>query len=576
MKIAKRMAAMLLAVLLALPGVALAQIEGRSDHGAFALELDGKVYTALYVGNVYNLYSVPSGGGDFTLVDSGSELEDVVSANGFVYYLRTKDGVQNIMRIDPDGTAVVLSEFETGVQVSQLSWYDDVLYCIADSRLYIVDPDSGETQILCEELMDEYAIVSDVIFYISASDTKTYERTAPAQTNEDGSAAEPETLRQTSGTLWCMSALGTNPEKLVDEGVTSLRAYTNYLFFHNLADNYIMGTGTQMWLEGKLYRYNIETQQTASLNLDYDWDYFPTDAGLVVYTNQDISLYPLTGGDGTQLMTPEARTVLTASGSDAYVYEYTAGKLTRLPLDGSGAVTLVDDSDVLPSSSDLDDPLVVGNEDDDTGDEDSQAGDVSYDDEKGTTSPGSDSSYIFPNSSSKKLTRKQVLAIDKSLWGYARNEIWAKHGYEFKKGKYATYFSKKSWYKPGGFSTGDLNSIEWYNMELIKDLEQEYGLLDSSSSSSSNSSAKNNYYVLKEASSRKLTKKYLRNKLGSKSKYALARNEILARHGYVFKTAKYKKYFNNQKWYKPGGYSSSKLSNTEWYNIEQLKDLENE
>ena len=575
MKIAKRMAAMLLAVLLALPGVALAQIEGRSDHGAFAVELDGKVYTALYVGNAYNLYSVPSEGGDFTLVDSGSELEDVVSANGFVYYLRTKDGVQNVMRVDPDGSAVVLSEFETGVQVSQLSWYDDVLYCIADSRLYIVDPDSGETQILCEEKMDEYAIVSDVIFYISASDTKTYERTAPAATNEDGTAAEPETLRQTSGTLWCMSALGTNPEKLVDEGVTSLRAYTNYLFFHNLADNYIMGSGTQMWLEGKLYRYNIETQQTASLNLDYDWDYFPTDAGLVVYTNQDISLYPLTGGAGTQLMTPEAKTELTATGSDAYVYEYTVGKFTRLPLDGSGAVALVDDSDVLPSSADAEEPLVVGDEDDETGD-DGEAGDVTYDDEKDTTSPGSDSSYIFPNSSSKKLTRKQVLAIDKSLWGYARNEIWAKHGYEFKKGKYATYFSKKSWYKPGGFSTGDLNTIEWYNMELIKGLEQEYGLLDSSSSSSSNSSAKNNYYVLKEASSRKLTKKYLRNKLGSKSKYALARNEILARHGYVFKTAKYKKYFNNQKWYKPGGYSSSKLSNTEWYNIEQLKDLENE
>lgn len=572
MKIAKRMAAMLLALLLALPTVAMAQIDGRSDHGAFAVELSGKVYVVL---NDNALYSVPSEGGEMTLVDSGSHLDELVTAGDFLYYLRTKDGVVNIMRVDPDGSVVILSEFEKDVAVDQLSWYDDVLYCVAGKRLYIVDPNNGDSQLLCEEQMDEYAIVNDVIFYTSATDIKTYERTAPAQTAADGATAQPQVLRQSAGTLWSMSALGTNPEKLVDEGVTNLSAYTNYLFFHNLADNYIMGSTNNMWLEGKLYRYNIETQQVASLNLNYDWQYFPTDAGLVVYTNQDISLYPLTGGEGVQLMQPEARTQLTASGNNAYVYEYSYSRLTRLPLDASGPVVLVDDSDVLPTTAEAGEDTVLVDEGE-TGSDAGDVTDVTYNDD-GTTSAGSDSSYIFPNSSTKKLTRSQVLAIDKSLWGYARNEIWAKHGYEFKTGKYATYFSQKSWYKPGGFSTGALNSIEWYNMELIKGLEQEYGLLSSSSSSSSsNSSAKNNYYVLKEASSRKLTKKYLRNKLGSKSKYALARNEILARHGYVFKTAKYKKYFNNQKWYKPGGYSSSKLSNIEWYNIEQLKDLERE
>ena len=574
MKMAKRIAAALLALMLALPAVALAQIDGRSDHGAFAVELGDKVYVVL---NENTLYSVPSEGGQMTVVDSGSYLDELVTANGVLYYLRTDDGVTNIMRVDPDGSVVILCAFEKDVVVNQLSWYDDVLYVLASNRLYIVDPNNGDTQILCEEQLDEYAIVNDVIFYVSATDIKTYERNAPAQTNADGTVADPQVLRQSAGALWCMSILGTSPEKLVDEGITNLRAYANYLFFHNLSDNYIMGSTTDMWLEGKLYRYNIETQQTASLNLDYDWDYFPTDAGLVVYTSQDVSLYPLTGGEATQLMQPEARTVLTAAGSNAYVYEYTYAKLTRLPLDGSGAVTLVDDSDVLPSTADAgEDTVLVDEAGEDAITTEEGTTDVTYDDESGTTSAGTDSSYIFPNSSTKKLTRSQVLAIDKSLWGYARNEIYARHGYEFQKGKYATYFAKKSWYKPGGFSTGSLNSIEWYNMELIKGLEQEYGLLSSSSSSSSsNSSAKNNYYILKEASSRKLTKKYLRNKLGSKSKYALARNEILARHGYVFKTAKYKKYFNNQKWYSPGGYSSSKVSSIEWYNIELLKELEN-
>ena len=47
MKMAKRIAAALLALMLALPAVALAQIDGRSDHGAFAVELGDKVYVVL-------------------------------------------------------------------------------------------------------------------------------------------------------------------------------------------------------------------------------------------------------------------------------------------------------------------------------------------------------------------------------------------------------------------------------------------------------------------------------------------------------------------------------------------------
>jgi hypothetical protein len=573
MKLTNKMAALLLLLLaLAMPFAAGAQIDGRSDHGAFAVELEDKLYAALYSGSGYGLYSIPATGGELTLRDSAPELDELLTANGLLYYLRTKDGAAQIMRVDPDGSPTVLAEFENGVQVGQLSWYDDVLYCIADNRLYIVDPDAGNTELLCEELVDEYAIVNDVVFYVSATDERSYERSAPAQ--EAG--AEGQALSQAAGTLWSMSILGTNPEKLVDEGVTSLRAEGNYLFFHNLSDSYIMGSGADMWLEGKLYRYNIETQQLSSLNLDYDWDYYPTASGLVVYTSQDISLYPLTGGEGDSLMQPESRTVLTASGDTAYVYEYTLGKLTKLPLDGSDALVLSDESDILPSDSDPDDDtgVVMGDQDDE---DDAATGDATYDDEDGSVKAGSPSSYIFPNSSTKKLTRAQVLAVDKSLWGYARNEIYARHGYTFKNSKYKEYFSGKSWYTPGGFSTGSLNSIEWYNMELIKDLEQEHGLLGtsvSSKSSSKNKNAKNNYYILKEASSKKLTKKYIKNKLGSKSKYALARNEILARHGYVFKTPKYKKYFNNQKWYKPGGYSSKKLSSIEWYNIALLKELE--
>jgi len=97
-------------------------------------------------------------------------------------------------------------------------------------------------------------------------------------------------------------------------------------------------------------------------------------------------------------------------------------------------------------------------------------------DDSSSSSGGTSSGYIFPNSSTKKLTRKQILSIDKSMWGYARNEIYARHGYSFNTAKYRNYFKKKSWYKEGGFSTKKLNSIEWYNMDLIKKMEKEYGV----------------------------------------------------------------------------------------------------
>ncbi|MDO4548019.1 MAG: YARHG domain-containing protein [Clostridia bacterium] len=546
-----------------------------STHGSFAATVYDMVYSGIDTGSEYSLYSIDTAGtlpADMTEVTSAGAIEELLEHDGILYFIQSDGDNQSIMTIDAEGTLSTLSQFEVDVEIHNLSWYDDVLYVIANSRLYIVDPYNGEAILLCEELLDDYVIVDGTIYYISASDTFTYERVDP---NDSAS-----TISQTSGAIWSMSDIGTNPQRIVDKGVTSLRAHSGNLYFHNLEDNYIMGTGDNLWLEGKIYRYNIETSQMSSCNIPYDWDYYPTDSGLVVYSSQDISIYPLTGGDRTSLMNPELSATIVASGDTALVYEYDSARLSRLALDGSGTTVLSQDDILAAQTSDS------------TGDETStrtttttttstssstSVVDQTYDDETNTVSPGNSSTYIFPNSSIQRLTREQIQMVDKSLWGYARNEIYARHGYQYTSGKYGEYFNSKTWYTPGGFSTSSLNSVEWANMELFKEMEREEGLISGSSvksSSSSTKSGKNNYYILKEASSRRLTKKYLRNKLGSKSRYALARNEILARHGYVFKTKKYRNYFNNQAWYSPGGYSSSKVSSIEWYNIEQLKELE--
>ena len=77
-----------------------------------------------------------------------------------------------------------------------------------------------------------------------------------------------------------------------------------------------------------------------------------------------------------------------------------------------------------------------------------------------------------------------------------------------------------------------------------------------------------------EASERLLTASDLRDL--NKEDLKIMRNEIFARHGYIFKTAEMKQYFQKQSWYTPR-YSdvNAKLSKTELKNIDLIKSYEN-
>ena len=101
-------------------------------------------------------------------------------------------------------------------------------------------------------------------------------------------------------------------------------------------------------------------------------------------------------------------------------------------------------------------------------------------------SSDTDLDLVFRNAAGKKVTlnieepksgvtKAEIRAVDEELWPYARNEIYARHGYKFTKAKFKNYFEAKSWYKAGGFSTKDLSDIEWYNMELIAWMEKNEG-----------------------------------------------------------------------------------------------------
>ncbi|MET3196547.1 YARHG domain-containing protein [Bacillus sp. OAE603] len=80
-------------------------------------------------------------------------------------------------------------------------------------------------------------------------------------------------------------------------------------------------------------------------------------------------------------------------------------------------------------------------------------------------------------------------------------------------------------------------------------------------------------YILPESNTMKLTDEVL-GKL-STNELSLARNEIYARHGYIFKSSDLNKYFSTKSWYNPDPTYNGDLNEIEKYNINFIKSKEN-
>ena len=77
------------------------------------------------------------------------------------------------------------------------------------------------------------------------------------------------------------------------------------------------------------------------------------------------------------------------------------------------------------------------------------------------------------------------------------------------------------------------------------------------------------YYHI--TSSRLLTEEDIKGK--TKNELKIMRNEIFARHGYIFGSKDMKQYFSKQSWYRPTT-SNVTLSSIEHYNVNFIKSYE--
>lgn len=83
-----------------------------------------------------------------------------------------------------------------------------------------------------------------------------------------------------------------------------------------------------------------------------------------------------------------------------------------------------------------------------------------------------DNTFIIPDSSVRKLTKSELSGFSSATLALIRNEIYARNGYVFQKQKYQDYFGSKLWYSPNpNFNESWLNSVEKYNVQLIKSME---------------------------------------------------------------------------------------------------------
>ena len=234
-----------------------------------------------------------------------------------------------------------------------------------------------------------------------------------------------------------------------------------------------------------------------------------------------------------------------------------------------------------------------------------------------------DSYYIIPDSDTRVLTESELWQYSRETLRYIRNEILARNGYAFSQEKFYSFFNAKPWYRAGGYETNNkLNAVEWDNISIVKKVEKDmdksktenkngvmiediinyqnymggYGNQINHGNPRGNGSGQvigttssqypstvrpvtpqpnyiyNSQYIIPDSNTRRLTERELWGYTREALRYI--RNELLARHGYIFGDNKFGRYFKTKDWYHSGGYENAILSNLEWDNIDLIRKVE--
>tara|TARA_R110002096_G_scaffold283411_8_gene477509 strand:- start:3022 stop:4548 length:1527 start_codon:yes stop_codon:yes gene_type:complete len=211
--------------------------------------------------------------------------------------------------------------------------------------------------------------------------------------------------------------------------------------------------------------------------------------------------------------------------------------------------------------------------------------------------------FILPDSNQRTIPEGELW--EKGLYQlyFARNEIFARHGYDFSTPLLNYYFGDRFWYdrKPG-FKSPNLSEVEIANVAAIRSIEKDKGgpfvpeerdlfiigmtleenrayydelYPDDSSSGTSNSpSGMAGPPDLLPYSSNEIVSRVAVQNLSLRN-LSIARNEIFARHGYPFKGESLRQHFERKPYYqRKASATDPALSTIEEQNLWLIRKIE--
>ena len=159
--------------------------------------------------------------------------------------------------------------------------------------------------------------------------------------------------------------------------------------------------------------------------------------------------------------------------------------------------------------------------------------------------------FVIPDSNLRELTREELEPMGLQQLYLARNEIFARYGFDFSSPFLQEYFGSLSWYeKIPAFKNPSVTALETKNAALILKIETERGgpFINSKKvmpGEQSNNAAFPDIFAY--SSQRTLSRSVLQSL--TPAELSIARNEIYARHGYPFASRALQEYFASKPYY---------------------------
>ena len=298
-----------------------------SVAGGFAARTERDIFAALPNGGKTALARVSREGGDPALVDEAEKISELVPIGGTLYYLREENGQATVNARAADGGVSTVYTFAEDTNPHNLCAFGSDLYVLIGDQMHVLYPGNGLCLKLVGEPMSEFVIVGDYAYFVSLNDQMTY---------ETDSLLGGAPLTVTGGCLYRLNMNTGGTALLIKAGVQDLKYAGGKLYFHNLWDNYVMGSTEVEWMEGHLYSLDLTRQTMTRLLTDYDWGFYPATAGVSAYTADAITLYP-DNGSKRVLYSPEGYMLLSGDDSGLIGYEQALGKLLLIYYDGTVA-----------------------------------------------------------------------------------------------------------------------------------------------------------------------------------------------------------------------------------------------